>query len=507
VNPVRAHHGGESGTAFLLPIGFAAALAAIVGASGADAPFVQVASDPVLVGAGDIADCETESDQATATLLDGIDGTVFTAGDNVYPFGRAIDFYDCYEPTWGRHKARTLAAPGNHDYLAAGAAPYFAYFGPLAGPAGRGYYSYNRGAWHIISLNSNIAAQAGSAQEQWLRADLAANRTLCTLAYWHHPLFSSGQHGNDPTMHDVWQALQDFGADVVVSGHDHDYEQFHRQNVDGVADVNGIREFVVGTGGTSLRPFADIKANSAVRDSSTHGVLALTLHPASYDWEFVPVAGQTFTDLGSRPCVGTAPSPVGGRGFAIGGAAPGSEMIWTTGTAQSAYAVARFVDGTTTILPPTNLLPASATDFADTTAAAGRFTCYLLLPLGPSGVIGRSDAMCIVPGSRSSAGAPPNVHLQLDQGSVAMLTWSPAGGASSGYSLLTIPLNGGPPEVVSLPTVATRAMHETSGVPTCYVLFVRSGASVTGNSDVLCAVPGQSALSAANAISAFPLQR
>jgi hypothetical protein len=477
-------------TAFLLPFGFAAALAAIVGASGLDAPFVQVAGDPVLVGAGDIADCTTDGDQATATLLDGIDATVFTAGDNAYPLGRTGDFGDCYEPTWGRHKARTFPAPGNHDYYSVGAAPYFTYFGPLAGPSGRGYYSYNRGAWHIISLNSNIAAQAGSAQEQWLRADLAAHPTLCTLAYWHHPLFSSGEHGNDPTMHDIWQALMDSGADVVVSGHDHNYEQFHRQNAEGVADANGIREFVVGTGGTTLRSFGVTKPNSAVRDSSTQGVLKLTLHPTSYDWEFVPIPGQSFTDVGSRPCVGTAPPPVGGRGFAVGGVATGSDMMWTTGTAQAAYVVARLVDGTTNILPGGgNVLPASATDFTDTTAAAGHFTCYVLLPLAPSGVIGLSDTLCIVPRSRSAVGAPANVHLQLDQGSIAMMSWSPPAGTPSGYFLLTIPLTGGPQGVVSLPAGATRAMHETSGVPTCYVLFPRSGASVTGNSDVLCAIP------------------
>jgi 3',5'-cyclic AMP phosphodiesterase CpdA len=480
----------RTSTALLLSIGYAAALAAIVAASAPPASLIQVASDPVLAGAGDIADCTLADDDATATLLDGIDATVFTAGDNAYPLGRTVDFADCYEPTWGRHKTRTFPAPGNHDYYSVGAAPYFAYFGKLAGPSGRGYYSYNRGAWHIISLNSNIPAQAGSPQEQWLRADLARNPTLCTLAYWHHPLFSSGEHGNDPTMRDIWQALMDFGADVVVSGHDHDYEQFHRQNTDGVADVNGIREFVVGTGGAVLRAFVDIKPNSAVRDSATHGVLKLTLHPTSYDWEFVPVAGGSFTDLGSRPCVGTAPPAVGGKGFAIGGVAAGSEMTWTTGTAQAAYAVARFVDGATTILPGAgNVLPASATDFTDTSAATGRFTCYVLLPLASSGVIGLSDTLCIVPRSRSVVGAPANVHVQLDQGSIAMMTWSPPAAPPGGYFLLTIPLNGGPQGVVSLPATSTRVMHETSGVPTCYVLFPRSGASVTGRSDVLCVIP------------------
>src|SRR5260221_41956 len=184
----------------------------------------------------------------------------------------------------------------------------FVVFGALAGPSGRGYYSYDLGAWHIVSLNSNVAVNAGSAQEQWLRADLAANRTQCTLAYWHHPYFSSGIHGDNPYMRDIYQALYDFGADVVVAGHDHDYEQFHRQNPDGVLDANGIKEFVVGTVATTLRPFYAVPPpNTAVRDSATHGVLKLTLHPTSYDWNFIPIAGDTFTDSGSRDCIGSAP--------------------------------------------------------------------------------------------------------------------------------------------------------------------------------------------------------
>ena len=149
--------------------------------------------DPVFVGAGDIANCGHSNDEATAKLLDSIPGTVFTTGDNVYPDGTAAQFADCYAPTWGRHKDRTRPAPGNHDYHTAGAAGYFNYFGAAAGDPGKGYYSYNLGAWHIISLNSEVTS---SAQEQWLRADLAANNSRCTLAYWHHPRFSSGQHGN-----------------------------------------------------------------------------------------------------------------------------------------------------------------------------------------------------------------------------------------------------------------------------------------------------------------------
>jgi hypothetical protein len=169
-------------------------------------------------------------------------------------------------------------------------------------------------------------------------------------------------------------------------------------------------------------------------------------------------------------------------------------MVWTTGSAQAAFAVARFAGGTTTVLPgPGNFLPASATEYTDTTAVAGQFTCYLLLPLSQSGVLGRSDVLCIIPDSRSSTGAPSNARVQLNQSSMAALTWSPPGGQTA-YVLWIIPLNGTPQASVSLPAVATRVMHETAGTPTCYVLLVMTGASVTGNSDALCAIPGQSAL-------------
>jgi hypothetical protein len=260
-------------------------------------------SDPVLVGAGDIAECANlEGSQQMASLLDQIDGTVFTAGDNAYNAGTAQEFRRCYEPTWGRHKARTRPAPGNHDYGSPGALPYYAYFGENAGPDRRGYYSFDLGAWHIISLNSNIPVSAGSPQEKWLRADLAEHRAVCTLAIWHHPLFSSGPHGNNPRMKDLWRALYDFGADVVINGHDHDYERFAPQDPDGQADPQGIREFVVGTGGASAYPFILIKPNSEVRRSYVYGVLKLTLHPTSYDWEFISTQGQTFGDSGTASC-------------------------------------------------------------------------------------------------------------------------------------------------------------------------------------------------------------
>jgi len=231
-------------------------------------------------------------------------GTVATLGDNVYSNGTATEYANCYDPTWGRQKARTKPAPGNHDYNTTGAAGYFGYFGAAAGAPGAGYYSYDLGTWHIIVLNSNIAMSNGSAQDTWLTADLAAHPADCTLAYWHHPRYSSGStHGNDAMSQDVWQDLYDNGVEIVLVGHEHNYERFAPMNASGAADnANGIREFVVGTGGASHYPFGAPLATSQVRNSDTFGVLQLTLHDGSYDWKFVPVAGATFTDSGSGTC-------------------------------------------------------------------------------------------------------------------------------------------------------------------------------------------------------------
>jgi hypothetical protein len=266
---------------------------------------VSCANNAVLVGAGDIAACSDDNDEATARLLDDISGTIFTTGDNVYPDGTADEFANCYGPSWGRHKERTRPSAGNHDYHTEDAVGYFDYFGSLAGQPGMGYYSYNRGAWHIIVLNSNIAVEAGSPQEQWLRADLATYAVDCTLAYWHHSRFTSGSvHGSNVDMQPLWQALYDFGADVVLGGHEHNYERFAPQDPQGNPDPSkGIRQFVIGTGGSSLYAFGDTIANSEVRSNDTHGVLKLILLPTSYSWEFIPVAGKTFTDAGNAPCV------------------------------------------------------------------------------------------------------------------------------------------------------------------------------------------------------------
>ena len=270
----------------------------------------QQAGDPVavLVGAGDIADCSDISGaEATAKLLDLIPGTVFTAGDNAYEGGTAEQFAKCYDPTWGRQKARTRPSVGNHEFHSGGATPYFDYFGANAGDPTKGYYSYDLGGWHIVVLNSECVevggCQAGSAQEKWLRADLQAHPAACKLAYWHKPLFSSGaKHGNDPEVKAFWGDLYAAHTSLILGGHDHDYERFAPQDPDGKPDPKGVREFVVGTGGKSHRPFAKPEATSEVRNADTFGVLKLTLHSHSYDWEFIPEAGKTFRDSGAGSC-------------------------------------------------------------------------------------------------------------------------------------------------------------------------------------------------------------
>ena len=270
----------------------------------------QTDGDPVFVGAGDIADCKTSGDEATAELIANIDGTVFTLGDNAYPRGSAANFADCYEPTWGHEKHRTKPVPGNNDYVEAGAAGYFDYFGSAAGDPAKGYYSYDLGQWHLVALNSNCEKVGGcnatSAQVRWLEDDLAANEYKdCTLAYFHHPLFSSGGiHGNSPEMKPIWEALYAAGADVILSAHEHNYQRFAPQDPSGIWDSEqGIREFVVGTGGGKghYKIESPIE-NTEVYNDDTYGVLKLTLHPSGYDWQFVPVEGAAFTDSDSEWC-------------------------------------------------------------------------------------------------------------------------------------------------------------------------------------------------------------
>ena len=262
----------------------------------------------ILVGAGDIASCKNlRGAEATAQLIEhfganpdaAVPVIVFAAGDLAYESGTPAEFKNCYDPTWGRFKNRTFPAPGNHEYNGSPGTGYFQYWGVQAGEAGRGYYSYDLGDWHIIALNTNCASPPlggcapGSPQELWLRKDLAKYPHSCILAYGHHPLFSSGlirEHAVQPKLRPLWEVLYEAHADVVLAGHEHSYERFAPQNPNGHLDpANGIREIVVGTGGRGLWPLGGATPNSEYRNWNALGVLKLTLSRGKYKWEFVPV--------------------------------------------------------------------------------------------------------------------------------------------------------------------------------------------------------------------------
>jgi acid phosphatase type 7 len=276
--------------------------------------------DPMIAAAGDIA-CDPSSSSfndllgtssnchmmATSdVLLRDTPDAVLTLGDNQYEEGALADFGTSYDASWGRLKSITHPVPGNHEYGTSNASGYFDYFGAAAGDPSTGYYSFDIGSWHLVALNSQCSTagcSTGSAQHDWLVSDLALHQTACTLAYWHIPRFSSGEHGSNSDYQPFWQALYDAGADVVLNGHDHDYERFAPQTPTGAGDsARGIREFVVGTGGKSEYSLGSARANSEVKNSGVFGVLELTLHPDSYDWTFAPEAGETFTDSGTDSC-------------------------------------------------------------------------------------------------------------------------------------------------------------------------------------------------------------
>jgi hypothetical protein len=305
---------------------FVAALLALTAA--------EARADPVIAAAGDIA-CSSTSQyfnggagtaekcrqRATSNLLIGAGlSAVLSLGDAQYSSGSYSGFTKSFGPSWGRLGPIVFPSAGNHEYLTSAAKGYFDYFngsGNFTGRAGdrdKGYYSFDVGTWHLIALNSSdhcqeVACGKGSAQETWLRADLASHPASCTLAYWHHPRFNSGHDGNASFMDAMFQDLYDADADVVLGGHAHDYERFAPQDPNGKLDAaRGIRQFVVGTGGAFFTSFGARIANSVVRNGTTYGVLMLTLHPTSYDWRFVPEAGKSFTDSGTTSCHGILPS-------------------------------------------------------------------------------------------------------------------------------------------------------------------------------------------------------
>jgi hypothetical protein len=275
-----------------------AAVTPVPGASGAPI---------ILLGAGDIGNCSLPGAAKTSDLLVGQPGLIFTAGDNAYEDGTAANYADCYAPTWGRVLDRTiLPAAGNHDWVTPDAAGYRGYFGAKAAPQGVTWYSTDLGSWHVIVLDSNCTFIGGcddaSPEGLWLKNDLRASSAFCTLAIWHHPRFSSGEHGDDLAVTPFWDQLHAAGAELVINGHDHNYERFAPQDPSGkVERPGGLREIVVGTGGAELRTFKAQAPNSEFREAGVYGVLRLTLLPANYEWKFLPVDSD-IADSGSTPC-------------------------------------------------------------------------------------------------------------------------------------------------------------------------------------------------------------
>jgi acid phosphatase type 7 len=261
-----------------------------------------------LVGAGDVGRCDFNQDRKTARLVGKIPGTVFTLGDNAYPEGTRSQFRNCYDPTWGKYKNRTRPTAGDQDYATSGAKPYFDYFRWRAGKPTRGYYSYDRGAWHIVALNSNCKEVGGcewrSAQGRWLRRDLAHHRARCTLAYFHHPLYASGNGYDSPKMKPFWHIPYNHHADVILNGDAHRYERFARISPSGKrSSARGIGQFIVGTGGAE-REFQQGPDEPRVQAKKVGapGVLKLELGSGFYQWKFVPMVGRHYTDSGRARC-------------------------------------------------------------------------------------------------------------------------------------------------------------------------------------------------------------
>lgn len=267
----------------------------------------------VIATAGDIANTSAKGGHYnTAKVVEWINpAAVLVLGDNQYPDGTLAQYMSGYDLSWGKFKSKTYPVPGNHEYHTPNAQGYFDYFGAAAGQVGKGYYSFNVAGWHMIALNSELMS---STQTAWLASDLAANKnTACTLAYYHHPRWSSGMHGSNARTAPFWDLLYQNRADIVLAGHDHVYERFAPQNPSGQADPNGIRSFVSGAGGGGLYSWSNVAANSEYRQNTSHGVLKLTLNPTSYSWQFIKADGtNAVLDSGSGNCVGGGmPGPTG----------------------------------------------------------------------------------------------------------------------------------------------------------------------------------------------------
>ena len=412
------------------------------------------ASDPVVAAAGDIACDPLNSNfkggagssaschqKAVSDLLVGGDlAAVLVLGDNQYYCGSYSAFQQSYDKSWGRVKAITMPSVGNHEYITdpaadrtgcdqsnAGAAGYYRYFGAAAGDPGRGYYSYDVGTWHLIVLNSACGGAGGcgptTPQGQWLRADLAAHKNFCTMAYWHVPLYSSGGRASS-TYKTFWDALYAADADLVLAGHDHTYERFAPQTPAGVKDTaRGLREFVVGTGGANHTSFTSVQPNSEVRNSDTFGVLRLTLHPTSYDWRFAPEAGKTFTDSGTTACHGvqndsTPPTAPTNLSASTTATAPGRvSLTWTAATDTGGVAGYRVLRNGTQVGQVTT------TGFVDDTAVPATSYSYTVVAYDTAGNVGPpstaadvttpqdTSAPTVPTGLKATAAGPDRVDL------------------------------------------------------------------------------------------------
>jgi chitodextrinase len=337
--------------------------------------------DPVVAAAGDIADCTVEDDEGTAALLDALQPTrVLALGDSVYQSGTDAEFAGCYDPTWGRHKAITSPIVGNHEYKTPAASGYFNYFGPAAGDPQKGYYAFDLGAWRLYALNSNceiVSCSSGSAQEQWLRADLAANPRSCLLAYAHHPRFASRTDSSrdNASLASLYKAFFEAAGDIWLTAHDHNYERLTRLDPAGAIDLaDGARHFIVGTGGTHLDPFGVPVTGSELRERNTHGVIKLTLRSAGYDWQFLPEAGGSFADGGSDTCAEAVPDTIAPSAPANLEASPAGaaqvDLAWTAASDTVG------VVGYEIIRDGVPLATTTATTLADTSVTPGTTYSY-----------------------------------------------------------------------------------------------------------------------------------
>jgi len=413
---------------------------------------VLAASDPVIAAAGDIACDPTNSNfnngngssgscrqkYTSDLLINGGYAAVLPLGDNQYYCGGYQAFMQSYDLSWGRVKSITRPVVGNHEYLTSGgtgctsansgAAGYFQYFGAAAGNPSQGYYSYDIGAWHLIALNSNCGDAGGcsssSPQGQWLAADLAAHPNLCTLAYWHIPLFSSGGRASSNTQ-SFWQTLYNSNADLILTGHDHIYERFAPQTPSGTVDtVRGIREFVVGSGGANHTSLAATAANSQVRDDTTYGILKLTLHPTSYDWQFIPEAGGSLTDSGTTNCHGqtsdiTAPTTPGN--LTATAIAPNQvNLAWTASTDNVG------VVGYQVFRDNVQVATSNTNAYSDTTVQPRSTHTYKVIAFDAGGNFSApsNNATATTPADTSAPTAPTNLTAAINGLGQVNLTWT-----------------------------------------------------------------------------------